>query len=80
MKHWNVVVFGKLSGEGFLSGKAFAVNARRAVELCGEPTAIAFPCLQYGDVQNKPESFEWTAKPTLPKESQSWPKLRIVSD
>ncbi len=63
VKHWNVVAFGKLTGNGFMTGKAFANDADRAVALCGEPTAIAFPSLEHGDVANAQEGFEWVKTP-----------------
>lgn len=59
MKYWHLVAFGKLTRTGFLTGKAFAKDAYRAVELCGEPSAIAFPCLDHGIVANAQEGFEW---------------------
>lgn len=59
MKYWHLVAFGKLTKNGFLTGKAFAKDASRAVELCGETSAIAFPCLEHGFVANAQEGFVW---------------------
>ena len=65
MKHWNIVAFGQVSETGFLTGRAFAPNAVRAVELSGEPSAIAFPSLEFDLVANAVEKFEWVSEPRL---------------
>ena len=61
MRNWQVVAFGKMSDSGFLIGRSYAIDAARAVELSGEPTAVAFPSLETGTVANAQESFEWVS-------------------
>ena len=65
MKHWKIVAFGRVCNTGFVTGRAFASSAVRAVELSGEPSAIAFPSLEFDIVANAVENFEWVSGPSL---------------
>ena len=72
MQQWHIVAFGKICDSGFMTGKAVAPDASRAVELSGEPTAIAFPCLEFGIVAPAQESFTWNTPPGGGDMPKSW--------
>lgn len=78
MHHWKIIAFGKVTGTGFLVGRAFAPNASRAVELSGEPSAVAFPSCEHGYVANAQESFAWSIN--AQEELTAFPRLQNLSE